>query len=73
MKKPTRLTPVEKEVLKSLKDFHQQYGFYPTMRELSAFMDRESFSNIPKYYRALIKKGYMIRHPGSSPRLEFPE
>lgn len=67
-----RLTHTEKQILRALKQYHQQHGFYPTVRELAAAMGKRSFSNFPKYYRSLEAKGYMIRHEGSSPRLEFP-
>ena len=55
----TDLTEKQEEVFKAIKDYIQEYGYSPTIRELCSITGRKSSGTIHASLKILKRKGYI--------------
>lgn len=57
-----RLTSRQREILKKIQQFHQNEGYFPSIRELNELLHLKSSNTIFSHLQALIKKGYLKKN-----------
>ena len=55
----TDLTEKQAEIFKAIKDYIQEYGYSPTIRELCSITGRKSSGTIHASLKILKRKGYI--------------
>lgn len=62
-KTKNRLTSRQREILRQIQRFHQNEGYFPSIRELNELLNLKSSNTIFSHLQALIKKGYLKKNP----------
>lgn len=57
-----RLTVKQKEILRKIKTFFQEEGYFPSVRELNQILRVNSSNTIFTHIRALVKKGFLKKN-----------
>ncbi|WP_457644588.1 transcriptional repressor LexA [Persephonella sp.] len=55
------LTKRQKEILQFIGQFHSQYGYSPTLKEIADYFGLSAVSTIHEHIEKLVKEGYLIR------------
>lgn len=67
---PAVLYKRERELLKYIIQFQEQYGYSPTLREMADAMSRRSVSTIHSLIRSMVDKGYIQKVEGNTRTLK---
>lgn len=61
-----QLSPRQQDVLDFLRQYLEQYGYPPTLREIGRQINITGTAGVVRYLEALEKKGWIKRQPGGS-------
>lgn len=66
------LTPGQQHVYETVVAYMFDRGLPPTLRELAAALNVSSLNGVSQHLDAIVKKGFLLREPGSHRGLSLP-
>lgn len=60
------LTDTQARLLRYIREYHYNYGFAPSVREMGTFMGISSTNGVLDHLKALERKGQILRMPYAS-------